>query len=75
MPVSSFKFSRGKEFASKYYISVCNNLNLNKVARLACRPPVSMGIQYRQGASNGVQGKANQKDIGALRVSKLKHSE
>lgn len=72
MPVSSFKFSRGKEFAST---SVCNNLNLNKVARLACRPPVSMGIQYRQGASNGIQGKANQKDIGALRVSKLKHSE
>lgn len=72
--MSSFKFnSRGKEFAT----SVCNNLNLNlnKVARLACRPPVSMGIQYRQGASNGVQGKANQKDIGALRVSKLKHSE
>lgn len=71
--MSSFKFSRGKELAT----SVCNNLNLNlnKVARLACRPPVSMGIQYRQGASNGVQGKANQKDIGALRVSKLKHFE
>lgn len=70
MPVSSFKFSRGKKFATS-----SNNLNLNKVARLACRPPVSMGIQYRQGASNGVQGKANQKDIGALRVFKLKHSE
>lgn len=69
-------FSRGKVFASELPKN-CNNLNLSAVARLACRPPlVSMGIQYRQGANNGVQRKANQKDIGALHVlSKLKHSE